>query len=178
MSVTRDEFWLSCDSVWMEACSVYPGTHEFHSTHPRHHLSMLTCTPVVLSLLLNRVPWCVPELVCPLSCGWTLSVAVSGDSWWWVRMLAGQLGVSPWAGVVNKLPMQGVFCRTGSFPRVEPSPGRGVWVIYAESVAPDRPDAPVATGHISPLKARHAGSWVSEDWVVTLLWRQEVGGWP
>ena len=54
--------------------------------------------------------------------------------------------------------MQGVFCRTGSFPRVEPSPGRGVWVIYTESVALGRPDAPVAAGQISPLKAHHAGS--------------------
>lgn len=117
MSVTRDEFQLLCDSVWMEACSVYPGTHWFHSTNPRCHLSMLTFTPVVLSLLLSRVPWHVPELVCPLSCGRTLSVAVSGDSWQWVRMLAGQLGISPRVGVVTQVFHAGSFLQDWQLPQ-------------------------------------------------------------
>ena len=117
MSVTRHEFWLLCDSVWMEACSIYPGTHWFHSTHPRYHLSMLTFTQVVLSLLLNKVPCHVPELVCPLSCRRTLSVAVSGDSWQRVRMLAGQLGVSPRVGVVTQALHAGGFLQDWQLPQ-------------------------------------------------------------
>ena len=55
-------------------------------------------------------------------------------------------------------PCRGVSYETGSLPGVEQSPGPGIWVICTKSMAPAGPDARVATGQISPLKARHTGS--------------------
>lgn len=138
---------------------MYSGALWLHSAYPGRHLSILTLTPVVRSLLLSSVPWCVPELVCPLSCGWTLNVAVFGESWQRVRNVSWPTGSVPtdWRCNISS-PCRGVPYETGSLPGVEQSPGPGIWVIYTKSMAPARPDAHVATGQISPLKVHHTGT--------------------
>lgn len=55
-------------------------------------------------------------------------------------------------------PCRGVSYETGSLPGVEQSPGPGIRVIHAKSMAPARPDAHVATGQICPLKVHHTGT--------------------